>query len=82
MVSLGFIRAKSGMSLFILRHDDDTIYLLYIDDIVLMTSSVVLPQRTINALQREITMKHLGPLHHFLGVTVERHTNGLFLHQR
>jgi hypothetical protein len=51
MVSLGFIRAKLGMSLFILRHDDDTIYLLYIDDIVLMTSSVVLPQRTINALE-------------------------------
>jgi hypothetical protein len=27
-------------------------------------------------------MKDLGPLHHFLGVTVERHPDGLFLHQR
>jgi hypothetical protein len=26
-------------------------------------------------------MKDLGPLHHFLGVTVERHPDGLFLHQ-
>jgi hypothetical protein len=27
-------------------------------------------------------MKDLGSLHHFLGITVERHPDGLFLHQR
>jgi hypothetical protein len=27
-------------------------------------------------------MKDLGPLHHFLGITVERHPYRLFLHQR
>jgi hypothetical protein len=27
-------------------------------------------------------MKDLGPLYHFLGITVERHLNGMFLHQR
>jgi hypothetical protein len=27
-------------------------------------------------------MKDLRPLHHFLGVTVEHHPDGLFLHQR
>jgi hypothetical protein len=27
-------------------------------------------------------MKDLGPLHHFLSITVERRPNGLFLHQR
>jgi hypothetical protein len=26
-------------------------------------------------------MKDLGPLHHFLGITVERRPDGLFLHQ-
>jgi hypothetical protein len=26
-------------------------------------------------------MKDLRPLHHFLGITVERHPDGLFLHQ-
>jgi hypothetical protein len=26
-------------------------------------------------------MKDLGPLHHFLGITVERSPDGLFLHQ-
>jgi hypothetical protein len=27
-------------------------------------------------------MKDLGPLHHFLSITVERHPDKLFLHQR
>jgi hypothetical protein len=47
-----------------------------------MTSSAVLLQFTIAALQREFVMKDLGPLHHFLGVTLERRSQGLFLHQQ
>jgi hypothetical protein len=39
-------------------------------------------RRTISALQRKFAMKDLGPLHHFLGITVERRSDGLFLHQR
>jgi hypothetical protein len=39
-------------------------------------------RRTIFALQREFAMKDLGLLHHFLGITIERHPDGLFLHQR
>ena len=66
LVSIGFIETRSGTSLFIYRHDDDTVYLLYIDDIVLTTSSVALLQRTITALQREFAMD-LGPIHHFPG---------------
>jgi hypothetical protein len=34
------------------------------------------------ALQREIAMKDLGPLHHFLGITAECRPQGLFMHQR
>jgi hypothetical protein len=45
-------------------------------------SSTELLHRTIFALQREFTMKDLGPLHHFLSITVERRSDGLFLHQR
>jgi hypothetical protein len=37
---------------------------------------------TISALQREFAMKDLRPFHHFLGITVERRPDGLFLHQR
>jgi hypothetical protein len=37
-----------------------------------MMSTADLLQRMIDALQREFTMKDLGPLHHFLGITTER----------
>jgi hypothetical protein len=82
LASIGFVEAKSGTSLFIYRRGDDTVYLLlYIDDIVLTSSTADLLQRTIGALQREFAMKDLGPLHHFLGITAECQPQGLFLHQ-
>jgi Reverse transcriptase (RNA-dependent DNA polymerase) len=82
LVSLGFVEAKSDTSLFILRRGVDTVYLLlYVDDIILTASSPGLLQRTIASLQCEFAMKDLGPLHHFLGVAVERRPQGLFLHQ-
>jgi hypothetical protein len=41
MASIGFVEAKSDTSLFIYRCDNDIIYLLlYLDDIVLMASTV------------------------------------------
>ena len=65
LVSLGFVEAKSDTSLFILQRVNDTVYLLYVDDIVLTASNAALLQRTITVLQREFAMD-LGPLH-FLG---------------
>jgi hypothetical protein len=83
LTTLGFIEAKMDTSLFIFRHDSDTVYLLlYVDDIILTASSTELLRRTIFAIQREFAMKDLGPLHHFLDITVERRPDGLFLHQR
>jgi hypothetical protein len=74
---MGFIEAKSDTSLFIFRRGSDMVYLLlYIDDIILTASSTELLRHTIFALQWEFTMKDLGPLHHFLGITVERHPDG------
>jgi hypothetical protein len=73
LASLGFVKAKSSMFVFIHRHGDDIVYLLlYIDDIVLTMSHATLLQRTIVALQCEFTMKHLELLHYFLGITVVR----------
>jgi hypothetical protein len=82
LTTLGFIEAKSDISLFIFHRGLDTVYLLlYVDDIILTASSTELLRRTIFALQREFTMKDLGPLHHFLSITVERRPDGLFFHQ-
>jgi hypothetical protein len=73
LASIGFVEAKSGTPMFIYWRGDDTIYLLlYVDDIVLTTSTVNLLQCMIATLQREFAMKDSRPLHHFLGITVER----------
>jgi hypothetical protein len=83
LTTLGFIEAKSDTSLFIFHRGSDTVYLLlYVDDIILTVSNMELLRRTISTLQREFVMKDVEPLHHFLDITVERHLDGLFLHQR
>jgi hypothetical protein len=69
--------------MFIYQRGNDTIYLLiYVDSIVLTTSTADLLQHMIGALQREFAMKDLVPLHHFLDITTEHRPQGLFLHQR
>jgi hypothetical protein len=71
LLTLGFVEAKSDTSLFVFCRGTDTVYLLlYIDEIVLTTSSTALRQYTVSALKREFTMKDLDPLHHSLGVPV------------
>jgi hypothetical protein len=68
LVTLGFVEAKSDTSLFVHHHGEETTYLvLYMDDIVLTTSSQSLLHRLVDALQWESSVKDLGVLHHFLG---------------
>jgi hypothetical protein len=55
--------------------------LLYINDIVLMASSLYLCHITA-CLSLEFAMTNLGALHHFLGISITRCTNRLFLSQR
>jgi hypothetical protein len=80
LVSLGFVEAKSDTSLFVYHRGPDTSYmLLYVDDIVFTASSPELLQRTTTALQQQFTMKDIGPLHHFLDVSIEQWSDDLFL---
>ena len=83
LLPLGFVEAKSDTSLFIYHRGTEIVYLLlYVDDIVLTASNASLLRRTITALQQEFSMKDLGPLHHFLGISVKQHSGGLFLSQQ
>jgi hypothetical protein len=83
LVTLDFVEAKSDTSLFIYRRGANTAYLLlYVDDIVLTTSNSELLQCTPTALQQQFVMKDIGPPHHFLSISVEQRSDGLFLHQR
>jgi hypothetical protein len=75
---------KADTSLFVYHCGSKTAYLLlYVDDIVLTASSPAWLRRFIQDLQRQFSMKDLGPIHHFLGLHV-RHTasGGLHLSQR
>jgi len=61
LLTLGFVEAKSDMSLFIYHHGAETAYLLlYVHDIVLTASSLSLLRRIISALQQEFPLKDLG----------------------
>ncbi|KAJ0949393.1 putative RNA-directed DNA polymerase [Helianthus annuus] len=55
--------------------------LLYVDDIILTASSDSLLKSIIKSLSAEFNMTDLGQLRHFVGITVHRKQNGLFLSQ-
>jgi hypothetical protein len=81
--SLGFVESKSDASLFILRRGTDLAYLLlYVDDIILTASSQAFLTTITTALSHEFAMKDLGPLHHFLGISVTRTPTSLHLSQK
>nr|GEW00729.1 ribonuclease H-like domain-containing protein [Tanacetum cinerariifolium] len=61
----------------------DTAYLLlYVDDIVLASSSESLLQQIIGSLHKEFAMTDLGSLNYFLGISVTCDSSGLFLSQK
>ncbi|KAJ9567440.1 hypothetical protein OSB04_003406 [Centaurea solstitialis] len=78
----GFTQCKTDNSLFIYHHGHDVAYLLiYVDDIILTTSSDQLRQQLMTILAGEFAMKDLGPLSYFLGISVTRTGDTLFLSQ-
>ncbi|WVZ67198.1 LOW QUALITY PROTEIN: hypothetical protein U9M48_016313 [Paspalum notatum var. saurae] len=78
---LGFIASATDTSLFVYR-GATTYLLLYVDDIILTASSADLLQLLADRLHSEFAMTDLGDLHHFLGISVTRSSEGLFLSQR
>lgn len=83
VLSIGFTNIKCDNSLFIFSKGSDMAYiLLYVDDIILTTSSDALRCSIMDLLSFEFAMKDLGPLNYFLGIAVTRHKGGMFLSQR
>jgi len=80
---LGFTASASDTSLFVYKEGDRVAYLLlYVDDIILTASSTDLLHHIIQRLHSKFAMIDLGGLHHFLGISVTRSPDGLFLSQR
>jgi hypothetical protein len=82
--TLGFSPSVADTSLFILRRPDITVYLLvYVDDIIVLSSTAAAIPRLVGQLRSEFSVKDLGVLHYFLGIEVSSPSTGaLLLRQR
>jgi histone deacetylase 1/2 len=77
---LGFAPSTADTSLFIFRRRDLTIYMLvYVDDIVIASSSQVACDRLLRQLSLTFPVKDLGPLQFFLGIEAVRNSGGMTL---
>nr|GEV88077.1 hypothetical protein [Tanacetum cinerariifolium] len=75
--------SRCDSSLFIYTQGSRVSYLLiYVDDIILTASSLVLLLHIINSLHKEFDMTNLEALNYFLGISVVRHSTGIFLSQK
>lgn len=79
----GFHASCSDPSLFIRRHNQSlTIFLIYVDDLIITGNDQSYIDSLIHLLNNVFSMKHLGPLRHFLGVEIHNTSHGIFLSQQ
>jgi hypothetical protein len=76
----GFAPSAADSSLFLLQRPEVTMYLLiYVDDIILISSSTSAADALVRALGADFAVKDLGKLHFFLGLEVASHVDGLVM---
>ena len=82
LIEFGFSCSQSDPSLFTYHnHNKTLILLLYVDDILLTGSDEDLLKSLLTALKERFAMKNLGTPHYFVGIEIESHSGGIFLHQ-
>jgi hypothetical protein len=80
--ALGFVPSKADISLFVYIKASVTIYLLvYVDDIIVTSSSPKAIDALLMDLKSEFAIKDLGDLHFFLSIEVKKMSDGLLLSQ-
>ena len=80
--TLGFVPSKADTSLFFFSNGEYTIFVLvYVDDIIVASSSSLATNALLKDLQAEFALKDLGDLHYLLGIEVKRTPDGLILSQ-
>jgi len=80
LLAHGFSCSLADPSLFILHSSLGTlILLLSVDEMLLTGSNSRLLDEFIQLLHSEFAMKDLGPIHHFLGIEIQRRNNSFFL---
>jgi histone deacetylase 1/2 len=82
LMALGFIPSKADTSLFYYNKGQHTLFVLvYVDDIIVASSSQEATKALLVDLQKEFALKDLDDLHYFLGIEVKRKDGGLVLTQ-
>jgi histone deacetylase 1/2 len=56
--------------------------LVYVDDIIMASSSIDATKALLSDMQKEFALKDLGNLHYFLGIEVKKLQNALVLSQQ
>lgn len=79
---LGFSPSKADTSLFFYRKGSVTIFVLvYVDDIIVASSSQDVVSSLLHDLKMDFALKDLGDLNYFLGIEVKKISDGLVLSQ-
>jgi len=82
LTSLGFQVSKADTSLFFLNKNDLTMFVLvYVDNIIVVSSTGKATDALLRQLKSEFALKDLGELHYFLGIEVSKVHDGLVLTQ-
>ena len=80
--AIGFVPSKSDISLFIFNKSKITMYMLiYVDDIIIASSSDEAVTTLLKDLGSEFALKDLGDLNFFLGIEVTKNKDGIVLSQ-
>lgn len=83
LLGLGFVNSLADTSLFVLRLENQFIYLLiYVDDILITGNTTAGIARVLKMLAGRFSVKDAEQLNYFLGIEAHRTTQGLHLSQR
>jgi histone deacetylase 1/2 len=82
LLELGFAPSKGDTSLFYFRKGKLVMFVLvYVDDIIVTSSSQEATNALLKNLERDFALKDLGDLHYFLGIEVKSSKGELLLSQ-
>ena len=80
--ALGFKPSRGDTSLFFFRRGKIVMFMLvYVDDIIVASSSQDATVALLADLRRDFALKDLGDLHYFLGIEVKKVKDGILLTQ-
>jgi histone deacetylase 1/2 len=82
LCQLGFKASKADTSLFYYQKGSVVVFvLIYVDDIIVASSTQEATTRLLQDLRKEFALKDLGKLHYFLGIEVKKINDGILLSQ-